>query len=442
MEKSKTIESVVATGSCTGCGTCAGICRRDAVSLAVDHPTGLYLPTVDIKKCSNCGLCLEACPGFGVDFGLLNRAIFGEQPQDMALGRYLGCYTGHAADRDLRYNSSSGGLVTALLVHALDEGMIQGALVTGMSREHPFEPRPFIARTRQEIVSSAGSKYCPVPANIALREILRSDDGRTFAVVGLPCQIQGIRKAAEADQKLKRRIMFVLGIFCSHSASFHQTEFALRKRNIRGEEVAQLLHRGPGWPGPMTVYLKDGTTAYVPYRELMLWHALGAFVPSGCTGCSDGTAELADLSLGDAWLREAAADKAGSSVVIARNDVGQKLIIGAAARGVIELKPTAPTLVSKSQAAQLYLKKKALAARMNLRRAQRPSPSNTAQSDALDYILALYEHLGISVLTRRWFGMRPLDWLPPAILRLYRMPLDVFCRIRLNAVVTKPPRMR
>ena len=39
----------------------------------------------------------------------------------MALGRYLGCYVGHACDGSMRYNSASGGMVRALLIFALEQ---------------------------------------------------------------------------------------------------------------------------------------------------------------------------------------------------------------------------------------------------------------------------------------------------------------------------------
>lgn len=59
-------------------------------------------------------------------------------------------------------------MVSALLIFALEQGIIDGALVTKMSENNPLEPQPFIARTREEIISAAKSKYCPVRIRLPL----------------------------------------------------------------------------------------------------------------------------------------------------------------------------------------------------------------------------------------------------------------------------------
>jgi len=42
--------------ACTGCGTCAAVCRQAAIAL-VDG-----VATVDEARCDGCECCLEACP--------------------------------------------------------------------------------------------------------------------------------------------------------------------------------------------------------------------------------------------------------------------------------------------------------------------------------------------------------------------------------------------
>jgi len=344
----ETIEPVVEAGLCTGCGTCAGICPRDAIELEVSARFGIYVPQVDEKRCSQCGICLRACPGHSVDFMSLNLTIFGKEPDDPLLGNYANCYIGHATDYEIRYNSASGGLVTALLIHALEQRLIDGALVTRMSHRNPMEPQPFIAKTRDEIISAAKSKYCPVPANIALKEILKGDG--KFAVVGLPCHLQGIRKAEAVSRKLRERIVLHLGLFCSHADTFSGTEFIMQKYAIKEECVVQLDYRGLGWPGSMAVHMRNGQVKAIPFADHIPAHALRFFMPRRCFLCSDAISSLADITFMDAWLPEILTqDSIGRSIIVSRTRTGEALCQSAKLKRVVQLDEITSNKVAQSQ---------------------------------------------------------------------------------------------
>ncbi|MEA3253893.1 MAG: coenzyme F420 hydrogenase/dehydrogenase beta subunit N-terminal domain-containing protein, partial [Chloroflexota bacterium] len=299
MSKGKTIKEITDRSLCTGCGTCVALCPSSAIKLIKDNSRGLYLPSIDDEACNQCGICLDVCPGHSVDFRELNKDVFGKEPEDILLGNYLGCYIGHATDYEIRYNSASGGLVTALLIFALEEGMIDGALATRMKRDNPLEPEPFIARTKEEIISAAKSKYCPVPANITLREIL-ARDGK-YAVVGLPCHIQAVRKAEGINGRLKERIGLHFGLVCNHMPTFLATEYLLRKVGVSKGQVSKINYRGEGWPGQMTIALKSGVTKLVPFFSKLYWGIAyqDFFYPTRCTMCVDKICELADISFMD-----------------------------------------------------------------------------------------------------------------------------------------------
>jgi len=360
--KHETIEWVVKHHLCTGCGVCAGICPRDALDMTIDEGRGCYVPQIDTERCARCGLCYEACPGAGVDFKGFSAALFGDVPEDVALGSYLGSYIGHAIDDDIRFNSASGGLVTSLLLFALEEGLIDGALVTRMRRDNPLRPEAFIARTKGQIISAAGSKYCPVAAGVALKEILASE-GR-YAVVGLPCHIQGLRKAEQRIETLRRRIRYRISIACSLDYSFAGTERFLEGLGIAPADVEVLQYRGRGWPGSVFIRTNDGAETTVAYPEF--YQALGPYSLRRCTLCSDMMGELSDLSCGDAWVPEVMkTDKAGSSFVISRTSEAEELLENAALRGAVELSELGLGDLLASQGHALFKKRK-LTARMRL----------------------------------------------------------------------------
>lgn len=349
----KTVQSVIDGNLCTQCGTCASFCPVDAIEVRIDRHRGLYLPRVDREVCNLCGVCLEVCPGHAVDYPGLSRRIFGALPDDSVLGHYLNCYTGCATDNEVRYHSASGGMVSTLLIFALEEGLIDGALVTRMSEKNPLEPEPFIARTRGEVLSAARSKYCPVPANIALKEITKAT-GR-YAVVGLPCHIHGIRKAEGAVKELKGKIALHVGIFCGHSPNFLATEYLLRQQGISMDNVTGIDYRGEGWPGGITIRQRDKEKVFIPYVEA--WKTLDvAFAPWRCLLCIDGANELADISFGDAWLDDFSGDSVGTSIIITRTPAGEKALGKLVAAGAAKITPIPPLRVAESQ--QYFVNKK------------------------------------------------------------------------------------
>lgn len=403
---SKTIYEVVDSGLCTGCGTCASMCPSSAIEMLRDKSKGTYLPVLDKGKCDECGICFEVCPGHEVDFKALNLEVFGREPEDVLMGNYLNCYVGHALDHDIRYNSASGGLVTALLVFALERGLVDGALVTKMSEDNPLETQPFIARTREEIIAASKSKYCPVSANTALREVLE-EDGK-FAVVGLPCHIQGIRKAETVNKRLKGKIALHLGLFCSTNRNFRATEYILWRARIQPQEIARFDYRGEGRPGQLTARLRNGQKYSFPYLEHHVRLLRSFFIPARCTLCSDHSCELADISFGDIGLPEFRDDSIGISLVISRSEVGGLILKQAASAGIIELHDISRDRVVESKIGSFYRKKKHLNASCRLLRLQGKSVPkyNTGllRPSFLSYMYAafLYSEIYISSKRRLW----------------------------------------
>jgi coenzyme F420 hydrogenase subunit beta len=353
MEIGKTIKAVIDTDLCHGCGTCVAACPLAAIEMIRDDSRGLYIPRIDFTLCDKCSTCLKVCPGHSVDFNQLNMKIFSETPKHSLLGVHRGCYAGYATDNEIRYKGASGGVVTTLLISALDGGFIDGALVTKMNMERPLEPESFIARTREDINCAAKSKYCPVPANIALKEIL--DVEGKYAVVGLPCHIHGIRKYEQINKTLTDRIVLHIGIFCGYTYSFLATEFLLSKHGIRREDVNAINYRGEGWPGRTSISLNDKRKVFIPTFELYKTLEL-TFRPWRCALCCDGSAELADISCGDAWLPRFTNDTVGTSIVMPRTPHGEEILNETSSKGYIYIKDLSSNLVIKSQPCFFYKK--------------------------------------------------------------------------------------
>ena len=423
---------IITKGLCCGCGTCAGVCPTGAIKM--EPSTGLFKPEINPALCTQCQLCLKSCPGEAVDFNALQLKIFGQKPTCQTMGNYLACYTGYSLDQKIRFNSASGGLITQLLLFALENKIIDGAIVTRMSKTNPWQPEAFIARTKQEIVEASKSKYCPVATNACLKQILK-EDGK-FAIVGLPCHIHGIRKAESIFKALEDKIVLQFGLLCSHSVDFAGIDFLLKKLKIEMSEVSKMSYRGQGWPGSLIVETKSATKVSLPL--VGSWYAYWPlfssffFTPLRCTMCSDQAAEFSDISFGDAWLPEFKGEKKGVSIVISRTKRGQLLLDEAGLAKTITLKPLDIARVEQSQLVNLKFKKDDLPYRLSFMASMgkvTPSyPELHPSFSSISALRTLYVYSSIKAASNMHFRAL-LEHVPFPVIRLYYGIYKSLCRI-------------
>lgn len=426
------LENTVNSNLCVGCGICAGICPNNSLEMIINQ-RGCYVPKL-VNDCTNCKLCINACPGDSMNFIELNEFIFNKKPRDVLLGNFIECYTGYSNDEKIRFESTSGGLITSLLIFAFEKGLIDGALVTRMSNKDVLKTESFIARSKEDLFSASGSKYAPMEISEAIKQLL-NEKGK-FAVVGLPCHINGIRKAEMKNKKLKDKIVLHLGLFCSHTVSFLGTEFQLHKNNIKKKEVINLTYRDCGWPGGTSITLKNGNKKFIPQFD---WFALYKyfFVPSSCLLCSDETCELADISFGDAWLPEITAiDKVGSSVAISRTVMGESFLMGANNEGALTIKKINAEKIIESQMQPLFFKKKNLGARLvMLKLLHKKIPNNNElllKPSLSDFLIAPIPHINVYFSSNKYFRII-LKRIPLRIIHFYRYK---FNKILLHNAIT------
>lgn len=349
------IDEVVKNKLCTNCGTCISSCPVGAISYKQGENN--FEIRVNKEKCKKCGLCLKVCPGLGVDFENLNKDIFEKDKRirhDSNLGYFRNCYLGYSRDENIRFQCSSGGATTSVLIYLLKNKIIDGALVTTMDSHKPLISKPFIAYSEREIMEARGSKYTPAVLNQCLKEIIKSKK-KKFAVVGLPCHIHGIRKFQKINPILKKKIKICLGIMCGEGVNFSGTSFILKQLKLKPNEVKKFQYRGDGWPGNMTAVKKNGQIKRVPFLQAFKTFTMGFFTFERCFLCTDLTNELADISFGDAWIPRLMKSKNGINFIITRTQIGQKLLNKV--RKYISYKPVNSGLIIESKKKRLFCKK-------------------------------------------------------------------------------------
>ena len=366
ISKESTIQEIVRQGLCIGCGTCITMCPEKALILQESQESGIYLPRLDPSKCIHCGVCHLVCPGIEADFNKLNFIAFDQKSKYAFLGNYLSCYSGYATDQNLRAKSTSGGLISALAIFALETGLVDGVLTTRANLKKPLKPYSFIAKTKQEVLSAIGSKYCPISTNSALDKILKKQ-GR-YIVIGLPCHIQGIRKAQALNKELKNRISLIFGMVCNHTPTFHAINFLLKKFKIRTEHIVKLDYRSNGWPGGIKIVMDNGSKYVIPFSSSYYWGYVFQkfFWPKRCMICNDKLCQLADIIFMDAWLPEFSFDKIGHSLIVVRSIKGKNFLTEAIKKDVLKLQPISIEQVLQSQVLSKTIQK-VIARRLILR---------------------------------------------------------------------------
>jgi len=307
---------------CKGCGTCEGICPNGAIKLQRKE-NGQYFPYIEEALCQNCGLCYSSCPAWPFDpDGILYKSIK-SATADQLIGPFINAYSGFAKDDNLRISCSSGGIATGLLIHQLQTGKIDTALVVHLDKNNPFaEPNIILAKNVDEIKAAAGSKYLPVALNTIIKQIIDRNDITQVGIVGLPCHIEGLKKACSINKKLHHKIAFTIGLFCRQTKELGFTRLLLSRLGVEASQIASFSYRGASWPGYVSAKLKDGTERKCLFFDqgfLFLW-LLQSFTPMPCMLCCDPIAEFADISIGDAWLEEFADDREGMSLIKGLNE--------------------------------------------------------------------------------------------------------------------------
>ncbi|MFC1786437.1 Coenzyme F420 hydrogenase/dehydrogenase, beta subunit C-terminal domain [Halobacteriota archaeon] len=297
---------------CTFCGTCVGVCPQN--SLIAKHGK-IY----SVGKCKSCGLCYNACPGREVAFSKLNSHIFKSSQRDRYVGVYKSLYVGHSRDVKIRNNASSGGVVTSLLIFLLDKGLIDGAIVVCMKYKEPWNYEVKIARTKKDILKASQSKYSLVPLNAILSKI-RKEDGN-FALVGLPCHIHGIRSLQMMGWEHSDKIKYLIGLFCGFNMHLSATNHLINKLGVEKGDILSLQYRGGNYPGGFLIKTKNNNEKSLEKFYYNLLNLM--YVPKRCLLCVDLMNELADISVGDAWIKDI--DKDGWSTVIVRTEKGETL---------------------------------------------------------------------------------------------------------------------
>jgi len=342
-------------GLCMGCGICKDACAKKCIK--IHHGKDVNYPIVDDVKCNECGICMKTCAGIGIDLNARSKALFEEKSvgKDQFIGYYDKCFSGYSTNHDIRYHSASGGCLSQFLIYLLDKKWIDGAVIVGYEDNRPMAPRTYIARTRDEVLAGRSSKYCVTSYEGILSEIKLA--GGNYVVVGLPCQIQSLRKYTTVFKNVSKQIKGYFAIYCSSNRTMRSQDFLLYRYGVKRGDVAKFAYRDNGCLGEMVFEDKDGRILKtVPYQKF--WIGMrGFFNVPRCATCIDHFGELGDVCFGDIHIGEYINDHVGVNSLISRSSEWTRILKNAVNDGYLHLDEISYGLVKESQGYAMRQKK-------------------------------------------------------------------------------------
>jgi len=123
------------------------------------------------------------------------------------LGQSKAVYSVRSTDQSILKVCQDGGAVSSLLKHMLETQSVNCAVVTQTDMNEPLRPVPRIAAETTAVIAGAGTKYSCGAAVAAIAEAALGYPNGRIAFVGLPCEVQGLRRMGSCN----RRIMWNLG---------------------------------------------------------------------------------------------------------------------------------------------------------------------------------------------------------------------------------------
>ena len=330
-------KEVIGVGLCTDCGTCVGVCPSRAIVINYDEEE----PEAVAECPPRCNLCYQVCPGRDIPIPEMERMVFGRErtAEEEWIGIGQTYIAAHAVDPLVRISGASGGLVSALLLYALENDVIDAALVAGNREDKPWRVIPKIATNRQEVLDCSQSKLSPCPNNSLLAEALAQGFKR-LGIVGLPCHVHGIRKMqlAGKPKRTVESIKFIIGLCCGSQPNYRAAEHIVEElARVPLDEVAKVRIRYGHYPGLYTIFTKDGRRVVLPDAPRRAHSE--AFQKYRAEVCSDYSSELADLSVGDSFSPHMVEGVPGLTLGIMRTNTGKKLIEDAEAANYIHTEP-------------------------------------------------------------------------------------------------------
>ena len=375
------LNTVIKGNYCVGCGACTAI-QNSPMSISLNDD-GCFSAKIDsnISKEQVNAKVLSVCPfsNSSVDEDLIAEKLYGDTATyHDRIGFSIATYAGFVEEKEFRQHGSSGGMGKWLLYELFKEDLIDAVVQvkqntpTGSDRSlYRYQ----VSTSEEEIRSGSKAVYYPIEMSQILQYI-RDNPGR-YAITGVPCFIKALRLLSMQEPVFKERIHFCIGIICGHLKSTRYADMLAWQKGIKPGQLSSIDFRKkiPGHKakekGVEVVGIDESgqivSKAGIVQEFFGTNYGHGFFKYNACDYCDDVTAEVADVSVGDAWLPQYVNDGRGTNAVVIRHPVIYQLVEKAISANRLKMDRITPDEVAQSQAGGLRHRREGLSYRLFLK---------------------------------------------------------------------------
>lgn len=334
MTNIKSLTDITNNGLCIGCGLCQSILGKEKISIEMTDKGRLEPKEINPISGDDLERVKKICPGVIVE-GLPKKDISNDSKFDTLWGYYNSLFYAWSTDEQIRFQSSTGGLLNGLSLFLLESKKVDFILHTAGDPEKPMRSIPRFSYTKQELLScESRSRYGPASPLSKFNEAL--DTMKNFAFVGKPCDISAIRQLSKTDERVNKQCKFLLTLVCGGSTEFTKSQDFIKSFNVKEEELEIFRYRGFGNPGKMYIKTKDGREHDREYNSF--WGEESTWrVHFRCKICPDAIGESADIAALDTWRGGSPKkEDEGFNAAIVRTQKGSDLLKEAIKAGYIQ----------------------------------------------------------------------------------------------------------
>lgn len=297
---------------CTGCGICAAVCGKNAISMKLDYQ-GFYKPVIDDNKCVECGLCKISCYRY-------DKKIIKTDSVEKS-------YAATNKDKTQLLRSSSGGISRLLM----EECIKNEYKILGCAYDIKKElAKSYVVGTIGELDQFYGSKYFQSYTVDGFTEILKDKSNQKYAIFGTPCQIYAFAQTTAYKRHPEKYLM--VDIFCHGCPSMNlwksYLSYVKSKTSCENFDWIAFRSKVHGWH-EYSFEFYGTENKYVSNKHRDLFYEIFFnmdIMNEACYDCNaQNTMGYGDIRLGDFWGPRYDTDTKGVSAVILKTKKGTEV---------------------------------------------------------------------------------------------------------------------